>query len=133
LDRSRTDPGGRILQSIEDVSDRIRLDFLASNLMEVEILDYSEYDPLTASLTFLYPLLEKSTPEANGYAPFGWFYTESAPIESYMTANRFLLTAIYDVNVNVAQYSDVFWYVTLGIFVINNYTGGMNWLAISTF
>jgi hypothetical protein len=133
LDRTRTDPLGRILQDIEDVSSRVNLIFRASNLMEVEIEDYSEFNPLTASMTFLYPLLEKSTVAANGYAPFGWGYSTAAPIEAFMIANRLLKTSVYAVNEVISGMGDLFWYLLLAVLVLSIHTEGMNWLTIATF
>jgi hypothetical protein len=101
--------------------------------MEVEIQDYSEFDPLTASLTFLYPLLEKSTTDADGYAPFGWAYTTGAPIEAFMSANRLLKTTIRHSTDVIADMGSTFWYIVLAVLILSIHTSGMNWLTISTF
>lgn len=94
IDRSKSKLTSRLLEDIVDVSDKVKMIVRASNLLEIEVDGYSEFAPVTAKLTFKYPLLAKSTPEAEGYAPFGYLYTETSPIEAAMVANRLLNTTL---------------------------------------
>ena len=115
------------------MSSNVTLNFRASNLLEVEIGNYSEYNPLTATMTFLFPLFEKNTNASDAIAPFGYNFTITSPIEAFMTANKLVPGFLQKASNAAAKFSFGFKITLLSFLIISLFTKGMNWVTLSSF